>query len=465
MCQIIAIDTTVKKIKSISNDKNIMDNLSNDLNNKGGEYIRAVIAIKDNNHYKMIDDIDINEVFGKIRSYLKFHEKDRGVYILLFSRQQPEMELIDVENQPYSESVHDFSFAVHGTIFNDNEIASELGVEIQADTEILKFMPVSEFHHLEGTFALIGVSNTDGIILFKHGLNIWQNSLISNNKFFGNIFSTSSLDWCLQPVITLNIEKEIKKYDRLVNNDKKLHVAFSSGMDIALSVVKELSLNNYTSCELIYFAWGSRAENAELSAIDKFIVLFKKLYPNCNFSYKIIPCVDYFSEFFKITSNTPPKIFNGPQFEVGVSAETENPITYVPYRNTQFALIMASMAEANHLKRINFLFGLNLSEGMVFMDNSESWLTTINDTIKYGGKNFNETGTYNVLAPYHTKTKSNMIKEFKKEFGQEILDEILEISFSCYYPQDDGSSCGKCGSCLLREKAILNTNPTEGFLC
>jgi 7-cyano-7-deazaguanine synthase len=139
---------------------------------------------------------------------------------------------------------------------------------------------------------------------------------------------------------------------------------------------------------------------------------------------------------------------------VADSAETESPLSYVPYRNTQFAILLASKAEALHLQNVDILFGLNLSEGMVFMDNSEGWLEAINQTIKLGGKDFEYTGTYEVIAPYYPRTKTNMLKEFKEDFGFAPLEQLLLLSKSCYYPNPDGTPCGKCGSCILREKAI-----------
>jgi 7-cyano-7-deazaguanine synthase len=134
--------------------------------------------------------------------------------------------------------------------------------------------------------------------------------------------------------------------------------------------------------------------------------------------------------------------------------ETESPLSYVPYRNTQFAILLASRAEALQLKNVDLLFGLNLSEGMVFMDNSEGWIESISNVVKFGGKDFTYTGTYDVISPYFPKTKTNMLKEFKETFGIALLEQLLSLSKSCYYPKSDGSPCGECGSCILREKAV-----------
>ena len=46
-----------------------------------------------------------------------------------------------------------------------------------------------------------------------------------------------------------------------------------------------------------------------------------------------------------------------------------------------------------------------------------------------------------------------MLELFASKYSEIKLFELLKVSFSCYFPQDN-LPCGKCGSCLLREKAI-----------
>jgi 7-cyano-7-deazaguanine synthase len=201
-----------------------------------------------------------------------------------------------------------------------------------------------------------------------------------------------------------------------------------------------------------YFAWGSKAENTEIEQLQDFKKLFASEFPETQIVIKLREAEYYFDEYFKINKASFPKI-SLHSSNKAEAAETEAPLAYVPYRNTQFAILLASICEADNMENVDMLFGLNLSEGMVFMDNSEGWLESISNTIKYGGKDSKLTYTYNVIAPYFARTKTNMLLEFKKEFGEIIYERLLNLSKSCYYPDDEGQPCGKCGSCILREKA------------
>jgi 7-cyano-7-deazaguanine synthase in queuosine biosynthesis len=354
------------------------------------------------------------------------------------------METSDPLEQPYYHSKNtSLLFAVHGTISNDAELAKKYKVKIGADTEILRYLEQDNFSELEGSFCTIGISDPDEeFIITEKGLKLFQSRLFSNKEYLADIIATTSLDifdCCL--------------HDH--QNNDTLFVSFSGGMDISLSTFKELATNNYKKVILNYFAWGSVAEFAELGVLDKFKDFYETHF-KMEVVVKVWNAASYFDEYFKMTEAPIPRISKNNSFYTGEKSETESPLAYVPYRNTQFALLLASHAEAMNLKKVNILMGLNLSEGMVYMDNSEGWLRSISETIKYGGKDPKVAGTYRVIAPYFSRTKTNMLKEFKLVFGEDILDQILKISTSCYYPGADGSDCGKCGSCILKEKAMKN---------
>jgi len=144
-----------------------------------------------------------------------------------------------------------------------------------------------------------------------------------------------------------------------------------------------------------------------------------------------------------------------------IEKEAENNSAYVPYRNTLFMSSIGAIIDQDienkkinnsvflNKEKIEIIIGLNLSEGQVYLDNGIVWKEQIQQVISYGGKYFKN---IKIEAPYVHKTKINMLKSFKKEFGEEILKEVLKIAFSCYFPKD-GKPCGECGSCKLRMKA------------
>jgi len=455
MCQIIALETTVKKFKKIMSIDIYPSLLNGILEEKGGDYFSAIAITEQKQIFKNSDLLNIinplNYILKKIDSE-KLLDNER-LNILLFSRQQPEMESENVEEQPYThKKINDLIFAVHGTIHNDNELAKEKKVNIKADTEILQYLDPSEFEKAEGTFCVIGITGTRFTQIYEHGLKLWRNTILENNEHLADIISTTNLDFFNKPTIPLT---------RNLNNTRTLFVSFSGGMDIALSTYYQLKVGESINCcnagydKLIlnYFAWGSIAEFNEMASLEKFKDFYSSEF-NIPVEINTIYSEDYFEEYFDLTDSPHPKISKNNSFYTGEKEEAESPLTYVPYRNTQFAIMLAGYAESHNLKNIDILFGLNLSEGMVFMDNSDGWLDAINQVVKFGGKDFKLSGTYNVISPYFTRTKTNMLKEFSRNYSVATLEQLLLLSKSCYYPKVDGAPCGKCGSCLLRQKAI-----------
>ena len=445
MCQIIAITTTCGKFKRLSTINNIIPILQQSLDQKGGEYYSIDIMVGDI-HRSILSFAGITDLFKDINQFINSQKTKNKteLKLLLFSRQQPEMESKLVEKQPYiiskpSDKSGIISMAVHGTIYNDKELSSKYSADIGADTEIVKFVPEKEFDEIQGTYVIFKMGTNKPFEIINHGLKIWEKDLVIDGKFVANIISTSKINF---------EEISPKKESRI------LFASFSGGMDISLSVFKELSSGKYTEAHLNYFAWGSRAEKSELLSIESLLLVYKNYFPEINIQLDVIRAQDYFGALFNILG-TSPKILNTDDDidEETLISETERPLTYVPYRNSQFAVLLASLAESKELKNVSFLFGLNLSEGMVFMDNSEGWLESITNVIKYGGKDYKYTGGYDVISPYFARTKTNINLEFIEEFGHDIFNNLLQKSFSCYYPDEDGSPCLKCGSCVLRQKS------------
>jgi 7-cyano-7-deazaguanine synthase in queuosine biosynthesis len=447
MCQIIALKTTKKKLKKISKDKYIQLVLQKHLENKGGDYYSGGLTTKELT-YKISEKASVAEIIKEALSFLEHNSFKKGdVQLLLFSRQQPEMEISKVKNQPYTKD--DCLIAIHGTIYNDKELAKDLGVKIKADTEIFKYLPITNWDKAKGAYAIISINHESYPLIVENGLKIWKYKLTQSHpgkkNYLADVFTTGEISAFKPNAITL--VDEYSKRDILF-------AAFSGGMDISLSVFNALANNNYKKLVLNYFAWGSKAEENEMLQLEKFKDFYSINFPGLEVEVKIWEAEKYFNEYFEMNGAPLPKISVFNYESEAESLEAESPLSYVPYRNTQFAILLASKAEALGLKNVDILFGLNLSEGMVFMDNSEGWLEAINQTIKLGGKDFEYTGSYNIIAPYYPRTKTNMLKEFKENYGFAILEQLLSLSKSCYYPNADGSPCGKCGSCLLREKAL-----------
>ncbi len=439
MCQIIATtsENSAELIKDLIDQR---ENFSRLLLEKGEDYFSCGIVSRTIPEDKFINFVlkteNIETLLDRTLDILKEETfKSSGkIGMILFSRQQPEMERVQSETQPYV--TKDGIIAIHGTIINDQELAKELNVNIGIDTEVFKYLSISD-QKPEGTFSCIQIDRDIDLLTRDNGLKLWHANIQGSTT---QVVSTGNLDYLSDTVYRV--------YPELSEN-RILFAAFSGGMDIALSTYKELSTGLYKKAILNYFDWGSLAATEEIKTLENFRDFYSLKF-DIPIEINIINTESYFNEFFDIAGIRSKISEKG---SVGDSNETESPIAYVPYRNSQFALLLASIAEGQNLRNVSLLFGLNLSEGMVYMDNSEGWLNAIQETVKYGGKSFNITGTYEVIAPYFPRTKTNMIKEFKEEFGKEVIDKLLTFSYSCYYPEPDGLACGKCGSCILRAAA------------
>lgn len=448
MCQIIALKTTAGQFKKLRKNLGMVDVIQELLAEKGGDYYSAGILVEDSQYIIRAGE-GVEDIFNDVKDFLKLKEikKSQNMQLLLFSRQQPEMEMGEVQDQPYHhKTAKKLIFAVHGTISNDKELAEEYGVEIAADTEILQHMPVEEWHKAEGSFTVIGTSQFGMPVIYDHGLKTWTSTVQCCDG--EAMFMTATCDLSeLDP-------SHIQLGPTPGFTDKTLFAAFSGGMDIALSTYNALATGMYTKAVLNYFAWGSKAEESEIDSLDKFYDFYTSEFPEVDIEIKIVEAEYYFEEYFKINGAQLPKISSLHKDSSGEEGETESPLAYVPYRNTQFTLLLASKAEAMNLKDVDICLGLNLSEGMVYMDNSEGWLRTVGDMVRLGGKDPSVTKTYDVIAPYFPRTKTNMLQEFQREFSSATLEQLLDCSYSCYYPGPDGKPCGECGSCILREKAL-----------
>lgn len=443
MCQIIAISAKYNEMKKIIEEYKVDFEFL--LQEKGGDYFSASV-VRGNSKVKAFhlnnapNYTDVDQALGSLLNNSEIFSKDDLISIMLFSRQKPEMEIIDSFEQPYD--TDQGIVAVHGTVFNDQEIASKYNKEIKVDTEVFTFLDIDS-EEPQGSYAAIKL-NPDGSLGYtNHGLKVWKGNLVHKQKFLGQILATTDIDYLTRP----NLSSE-----RWGVEDGPLFIAYSGGMDIALSTYHALKSYAFTEVYLNYFDWGTAASKMEIDSMEKAAQIFRKEF-NIEVHTQIYPAKTYFDEYFRM-NKADVKIAD--TNAVGSIEETESPIAYVPYRNTQFAIILASIAEEMGLKGVTFLFGLNLSEGMVFMDNSEGWIEAINAVIKYGGKDYSVTNTYKIQAPYFARTKTNMIKEFIEDYGLDKFYKILRSSYSCYYPDENGTPCGECGSCILRQKAIHN---------
>jgi len=456
MCQIITLSGSKKDIISYMVEN--YNNLKESLNRKGGEGYSISAFVNDNLYYIIFSDKNDFDVVYK-RFMKKFTIDDlnnyKDMHVILFSRQRPEMENNEVPMPPYFTSLFSKNQRfvwMHGTIQNVEELIKIYNLKnIKVDSEV--FLANASLEELlktiKGNYSLAVIE----LIRYSHDKAIYDLKIIDKGLGFytfkeDNVFIATTDAFYKKDEID-----EIKKIIGKSITDS-LIVSYSGGMDITLSLIKVLknqekyNLIKYKSIDLIYFDYRARAREQELHALFKMEKYLKENFSNLNVTARVMN-VEGMMQDISMIYNRDIKLIN--QDAQADMREAESTLAYIPFRNTLFAELMAIYAEGKGLTSADFLFGLNLSEGMLYLDNSEIWLTKINELIPRAGK---EKYNYRVIAPFYNKTKINMLKEMYNELGEEEFNKILDISYSCYYPNEDGSPCGKCGSCILRQKAI-----------
>lgn len=127
------------------------------------------------------------------------------------------------------------------------------------------------------------------------------------------------------------------------------------------------------------------------------------------------------------------------------------PNTYVPARNSIFLSLAASCAEAEGAEAI--FIGANAVDYSGYPDCRPAFLKTFETLIRKGTKAGAEGRTLKIFSPLLRLSKKDIVlKAFK-------LKVPIEKTWSCY--RGGKNPCGRCDSCLLREKGFLDAGKID----
>jgi len=382
MCQIITTNNTVENIFNVLLKKEKY--LKKLLLNKGGDYHSCTFLWKipgDTSPHTFIYKTDnIDKLFQELKLFLinniyKLLDLYDDAILVLFSRQTPEMEGMDLEKSTPPFYNNNKYYWVHGTINNDKEIEKMVNDKFVVDTESIKYEKEIGIDQYSGLFTMVGVDVFNSLIMEieDHGMGYYKTYYMDS-------------DWYAMTPIDFNTKPRCKSY----NN--KIYVSYSGGMDITLSVYKYLKdlEKTYTKnieLKLFYFQYGSNAEDEEIKSGIRF-----KNYLRKEFDQKFLKSIDY--KIIDVTDiiTAMGKLYGGnlsllDKLAKGSERETEENLSYIPYRNSLFVEILGNEMDKNN-EAADIIFGLNLSEGMVFGDNHMVWLEGAEKVLKYGGKKF-----------------------------------------------------------------------------
>ena len=144
-----------------------------------------------------------------------------------------------------------------------------------------------------------------------------------------------------------------------------------------------------------------------------------------------------------------------PKDGAGLGADEVIPITYVPARNTIFLSYAASWAEVVGARDI--FIGVNALDYSGYPDCRPEYLEAMQRSINLGTRQgILEADYFRLQAPLMKLKKSEIIRwgiSLGVDYGMTI---------SCYDPDQEGSPCGLCDSCRLRENAFRELEDLKG---
>lgn len=123
------------------------------------------------------------------------------------------------------------------------------------------------------------------------------------------------------------------------------------------------------------------------------------------------------------------------------------PITYVPARNT--ILLALALGWAETLGAFDLFIGVNCVDYSGYPDCRAEFLKAFERTANLATKAGVEgTGRFTIHAPLIALSKEEIIRRGLS------LGVDYGLTHSCYDPAEDGRSCGRCDSCVLRLAAF-----------
>jgi len=127
------------------------------------------------------------------------------------------------------------------------------------------------------------------------------------------------------------------------------------------------------------------------------------------------------------------------------------PKTEVPNRNMILLSLVAAYAEVEKVN--NILTGLQVHDQYSYWDTTQRFVDSINDVLSQNRK-----VKLKVIAPFSSLSKSDeirLLKELDNHIG------LLAHTLTCYNPNSEGHSCGKCPSCAERIKGFIDAGEID----
>ena len=130
------------------------------------------------------------------------------------------------------------------------------------------------------------------------------------------------------------------------------------------------------------------------------------------------------------------------------------PVTYVPARNTIFLSFALGWAEV--LGAFDIYIGVNALDYSGYPDCRPEYIAAFETMANLAARAGVEgSGRFRIHTPLISMTKAGIIK------AGVALGVDYSLTHSCYDPNPDGLSCGRCDSCRLRLKGFAEAGLTD----
>ena len=216
--------------------------------------------------------------------------------------------------------------------------------------------------------------------------------------------------------------------------DKKAVVLLSGGLDSATTLA--MARNKGFECYALTFRYGQR-HSREVEAAKRIAASLKAA------EHRII---DIDLAVFGGSALTDSAI-DVPKDRPDLDNTSRIPPTYVPARNTIF--LSYALAWAEVLGAFDIFIGVNSTDYSGYPDCRAEFIAAFETTANLATAAAAEgKGRYRIRTPIIDMTKSQIILT-----GTE-LGVDYSLTHSCYDPDAQGRSCGRCDSCRLRLKGF-----------
>ncbi len=220
----------------------------------------------------------------------------------------------------------------------------------------------------------------------------------------------------------------------MTDKNKKAVILLSGGLDS--TTVLAIARDQGFACYCLSFSYGQRQsvelERARMNA-DK-LGAIEHLVLNLD--------LDKIGGSALTTEMAVPKMRS--EEEIG---EASVPVTYVPARNTIF--LSHAVAWAEVIGAFDIFVGVNALDYSGYPDCRPQFLKAMEEVANIGTSAGISAGRrFQIHAPLMKLTKKEIVEQ-----GM-ALGVDYSCTHSCYDPDSEGLSCGKCDACLLRLKGF-----------